>query len=179
MENTEEYLKEIMEKASEVRKLHVKGTAPYFNEKNAEFASNIIQRVTTTKAPFIVSNNTLSTNTIRQKYFQGCRYLKKFYPEKAKLAEMVECQRLNSDKLVFVFKPREFVIQQLTVDWREKFQHYIDTAVEHQIFNQPELAKTLTEQEKAWCVLQLEQLGNRFIWIINDDTFKIIKEEQI
>jgi hypothetical protein len=155
---------------------------PYFTEKWAKEVGVLMKHVYTTGEPRLIPVGDLSTSTIRNQWYQGKEYLLQFLDPDKSYAEMdtvVAAEYIKKRGLLVSPRKQRGILQHIAiVPWRPKFEEFLETAVEMQMFERVGLG--LTEDDAKYVNETLYPLSDMFVWHIDiiHDHLKVVRVTQ-
>lgn len=128
----------------------IKNQGPYYTEKYALWARDILDKLHADKLPVKVTAENAAIQTERLRYYQGSAYLIERLDPTGKYRELKEQTRCQdfSDFLLFTARKKRKVSVPTVVttdDWKTKLDDFIDNAIHGEKFARPNILLAQSE----------------------------------
>ena len=155
---------------------------PYFTEKWALIAGDLMRHVYTTGEPRLIPEGDYTAQTIRNQWYQAKEYLLKFLDksgEYKKMDEVVAAEYIRKRGLMISPRKRKGILQNVAVvPWRPQLEEFMETAVNMQLFER--IGVGLTEEDAKYVNELLSPLEDMFVWHcdIKHDHLKVVRVDK-
>lgn len=184
LDQTIELLKSLTAEANRSTQ-HGRRRQPYYQERYANWAKDLIDKVITTGKPYVIPIGDLAFNSIKLQWSQASKYLLDYLDKSGEYSDKLKLLSVSHDKnrgtIVSPKKVSGILKAYQTEEWRVKFQLWIeevsnDTTMP--VFER--IGIGLSQDDAKWLNQFLEPLKDMFVWDINTvrDTLKVIRVDK-
>lgn len=165
---------EMIEKLGSMTAQTSRGNMPYYNRSHAEWVRKVINEVLASKKHVFIPLGKLSPETLKQKWYQGRKYLIEVLSFDREMADRVVANRKKDGLVVALRASAVFPEAAPIVDWRAEVLEFIQNSNHGEIRTWENIP--INEDDYKWLENMLKPLGI-FVYDIGINKIRILRYE--